>query len=132
MDKQFMIFSDISGTEFIALDKKRMKIVKISRGIFEDITDECIKLYKRYQKKPTKNKKMGMLWYEFLQGKIYQSQALIYNDEVIIYTDDQKEFDKKLLEIRLNQLNKLLNITKDNLKALKNNEQYYTYTFNDL
>lgn len=132
MDKQFMIFSDISGTEFIAFDKKRMKIVKISKGIFEDITDECIKLYKRYQKKPTKNKKMGMLWYEFFQGKIYQNQALIYNDEIVIYTDDQKEFDKKLLEIRLNQLNKLLNITKDNLKALKNNEQYYTYTFNDL
>lgn len=132
MNSQFLIFKGSGGSEVYLLDKKRNKIVLLKNGVFRDDTETCEKQYIRAKDKPTpKNgKKLGGLWYEFLNGFCDRASACIWKDDIVIETDIQIEFDKKIFEIQKEQIKWMLKMCERRIEELESGKQYYTYEFN--
>lgn len=128
MDKMFMVFK-ADELEYIIFDKKRNIIISLKNGRFEDITNKCQKIYNKELNKV--NKKLGGLWYGYLIGAYNNTKAYIFKDDIVLETDNQKEFDNKILEIKKEQIELMLQRVNKELQKLINNKQYYTYAFSN-
>lgn len=132
MKKQFLMFKSISGSQII-IDRKRNVIIKMKNGILEDITETCKKTYNSELNKPRHKdgKKIIGMWYEVLNNNKDKLSACIFTSDIILETDNQKEFDKKLFDIKKEELEHSIKMIDYYTKCLETDTQYYTYAFSN-
>lgn len=124
LDKNYMVVVP-SGvlSEILIFDKRKECIIRLERGVFKDITDECLKLTKR------KQAVCGGLWYQFLHNEIDSTSACIWDRETMFHTDEESEVDTFLLDARIKQLQFMLEDARIQEQKYHNNKQAYTYKF---
>ena len=122
LDKNYMVVVP-SGvlSEILIFDKRKECIIRLERGVFKDITEDCKKLTKR------KQSVCGGLWYQFLHNEIDSTSACIWDREVMLYTDNESEVDMFLLDARIKQLKFMLEDAETHNTRYQNGKQAYTY-----
>ena len=124
LDKNYMVVVP-SGvlSEILIFDKRKECIIRLERGVFKDITEDCFKLNKR------KQSVIGGLWYQFLHNEIDSSSACIWDREIMLYTDNENEVDTFLIDARIKQLKFMLEDAETQEQKYNNGKQSYTYKF---
>ena len=124
LDKNYMVVVP-SGvlSEILIFDKRKEYIIRLERGVFKDITEDCKKLTKR------KQAVCGGLWYQFLHNEIDSTSACIWDREIMFHTDKESEVDIFLLDARIKQLQFMLEDATIQEQKYHNNKQAYTYKF---
>ena len=124
LDKNYMVVVP-SGvlSEILIFDKRRECIIRLERGVFKDITEDCKKLTKR------KQSVCGGLWYQFLHNEIDSTSACIWDREIMFHTDNENEVDMFLLETEIKQLNFMLENARLQEQKYNDGKQAYTYKF---
>ena len=122
LDKNYMVVVP-SGvlSEILIFDKRKEYIIRLERGVFKDITEDCKKLTKR------KQAVCGGLWYQFLHNEIDSTSACIWDREIMFHTDKESEVDIFLLETRIKQLKFMLENAEIENTRYQTGKQAYTY-----
>lgn len=93
---------------FAVLDKVNKKYVCVKDGMLYDNTDKAEKMYKKYYADIKNGKipdtKMGVLFYEHLQGNRELKDCMIYDSDIIFQTDDRIALDKFIIQSQIEQL----------------------------
>ena len=132
LDKNYDYIVLSNGTEFTILDRKRKGVISLKHGTFIDITKDCKKLYnKDIKANKTSNLYIGGQWYGYSQGLYNYNSLTVYSDNIELITDDRKELDKRLLKLKLYQINAMLKQCNSIQQKMYNKKQYYLYTFNN-
>lgn len=112
----------------VIIDIKRKKILYLEDGIFEDITEKAKKRYEKDLKnKEVDNKYLLTSYYE-----IMKNGSELLKSDTILSTENQKEFDKKIIEIQKEQLEKNIKWVNYQLEKLEKDNQYYTYEYSNI
>ena len=93
---------------FTILDKVNKKYVCVKDGMLYDDTDKVKKMYKKYYTDIKNGKmpdtKMGVLYYDYLQGNKELKDCMIYDNDIIFQTDDRIVLDKFIIQSQIEQL----------------------------
>ena len=110
------------------IDRKREKILYLESGIFEDITEKAKKRYQKDLKnKEVDNKYVLTSYYEIMKNGSDSSKR-----DTILATENQKEFDRKIFEIKKEQLEEKIKIINYQVEKLERDRQYYTYEYSNI
>lgn len=114
--------------DIVIIDRKRQKILYLRDGLFEDITEKAKKRYEKDLKdKEVDNKYLLTSYYE-----IMKNDAELLQGDTTLATENQKEFDKKILEIQKEQLEKNIRWVNYQIEKLEKGVQYYTYELSNI
>ena len=112
----------------VIIDRKRQKILYLEDGIFEDITEKAKKKYEKDLKnKEIVNKYVLTNYYEIMINGSDSSKR-----DTILCTENQKEFDRKIFEIKKEQLEEKIKILNYQVEKLEKDMQYYTYELSNV
>jgi hypothetical protein len=124
--KMFRILNILES--MVIIDGKRKKILYLENGDFEDITEKAKKRYEKDLKnKEVDNKYLLTSYYEIM---INNSEIL--KGDTILSTENQKEFDKKIIQIQKEQLEINIKWVNYQMEKLEKDVQYYTYEYSNI
>lgn len=97
-----------NNLNFVVLDKVNKKYIRVKDGLLCDDTSRIEKMYKRYytdiEKGKAPNIKMGVLYFEYLQGKKDLTSCMIYDSDIVFQSDDRVALDKFIIQSQIEQL----------------------------
>ena len=120
-----------NNLSFAILDKVNKKYIIVNDGMLHDETDTIEKMYKKYYTDIKNDKmpsiKMGVLYYEYLQGNKDLKDCIIYDSDIIFQTDNRIELDKFIIQSQIEQLDNKRKHLNSYIKKIEDNAGLYTY-----
>lgn len=97
-----------NNLNFVVLDKVNKKYIHVKDGLLYDDTSKIEKMHKRYyadiEKGKAHNAKMGVLYFEYLQGQRDLTSCMIYDSDIVFQSDDRVALDKFIIQSQIEQL----------------------------
>ena len=120
-----------NNLSFVILDKVNKKYIIVNDGMLHDETNTIEKMYKKYytdiKNGKTSSIKMGVLYYEYLQGNKDLKDCIIYDSDIIFQTDNRIELDKFIIQSQIEQLDNKRKHLNSYIKKIEDNAGLYTY-----
>lgn len=99
MNTKFLITKNDTFFEYQIFDREKKEIWRMEyNGKLENITNECLRTYKNNAEKPYDKRKLGGIYYQFLNNDASMEKACIFDDDIFLQTNSRNKFEKTIIK----------------------------------